>query len=140
MTAIQDLPPVEFTAWCPWPARTTLGCRKQPGVYVLAFDVDEGQRADVLDSRMVYIGETCRELARRWRYFEYAARGDDAPHSGGRTFRQLIEHPVNELLVAAWAPSIEDKVLRSAYIRYVERKLLLDWVLRHGRLPLCNRE
>ena len=140
MTAIQDLPPVEFNAWCPWPAREKLACRKLPGVYLLAFDVDAGEPTDVLDSRLIYIGETCRELGRRWRYFENAARGGGARHSGGRTYHRVVKRPVEELLVAAWAPSMHNEVPRDAYIRYVERKLILEWVLRHGRLPLCNRE
>jgi len=99
-----------------------------------------GESVDTLDSRIVYIGETCRELDRRWRYFEQAARDGKARHSGGRTFHSICERPVSQLLVSAWTPAVPDVILRNAYIRYVERKLILEWVKKHDERPLCNRE
>ncbi len=133
-------PPVEFSTWCPWPARGTLACRTRPGIYLLALDIAEGEPVSTLDRRIVYIGETCRELARRWRYFEYAVTTGDAPHTGGKSYRRTVKRPLSQLLVAAWAPDLEPKVLRNAYLRYVERKLILQWVSEHDALPICNAE
>jgi hypothetical protein len=109
-------------------------------VYLLAFDVKDGNPVDPLDPRIIYTGETCRELAWRWRYFDYAARGKDAPHTGGRAFRRRVKRPLSDLFLAAWGAEIQDPILRSAYIRYVERKLILEWVRAHGRLPCLNQE
>lgn len=135
-----DLPPIGFSPWHAWEQRDQLTCRRRPGVYLLAFDVAGGKAADLLDPRIIYIGETCDELAGRWRRFERAASDGKSPHSGGRRYHGSVSRPVQQLCVAAWAPDVGDPVLRDAYIRYTERKLILDWVVKHGKLPLCNAE
>jgi len=134
-----DLPPVEFSPWHAWERRDELTCRNRPGVYLLAFDVGAGEAADDLDSRIVYIGQT-DELAKRWREFQRAALDGKSNHSGGRSFHSSVHCPVLELYVAAWAPDIESPLLRDVYILYVERKLILEWVRRHEKLPLCNKK
>jgi len=136
---IENLTAVEFTPWCPWYERWAVNCRESPGVYLLAVGVGAGDEVDALDGRIIYIGQTSRELDRRWRYFGEAAEGREASHSGGRRFRH--HHlSLTDLSVAAWAPGIVDKHLREAYVRYVERRLLLEWVMKHNTLPLCNGE
>jgi len=133
------LPAVTFDKWTLWADRDQLGCRKSPGVYLLAFDVHPDREVSVIDKRIVYIGQTCANLQQRWRQFQRAASGREGGHSGGESFHQRCNgRSSEELCVAPWAPSMDPGVLRDAYIKLVERQLILDWVIEHGELPRCN--
>lgn len=45
---------------------------------------------------------------------------------------------VDKLFIAALPVRIEDPY-RSAYIRYVERQLIWEYLQRFGEFPLCNQ-
>jgi hypothetical protein len=44
------------------------------------------------------------------------------------------------LYVAAMPVTIEGEQLKESYIRFLERKLILDFVIRHGERPRCNHK
>ena len=134
------LPVVAFDKWTAWADRDQLTCNTSPGVYLLALDVGPDEKVSPIDERIIYIGQTCDSLRQRWRQFRRAASGSQGQHSGGISFRQRCSgRPLEDLCVAPWAaPPMAPDVLREAYIKLVERRLILDWVIEHGRLPLCN--
>lgn len=133
------LPKVTFDNWSPWADRDRLACRGSPGVYLLAFDMSPNEDVLVTDERIIYIGQTCASLQQRWRQFQRAASGAEGGHSGGESFRERCNgRSLAELYLAPWAPPMNPGALRDAYIKFVERQLILDWVIEHDRLPRCN--
>ena len=94
--------------------------------------------ADPTDKRIIYIGETSRKMIERWRNFDRAAfLGRDGQHSGGTSYRKVYGDKGRNLYVAAMGMELPGK-LADVYRPYVERKLLVDYYLRHGVLPACN--
>lgn len=134
------LPEITFDKWTPWADRDRLACRTSPGIYLLAFDVGPGEDVSIIDKRIIYIGQSCASLQQRWGQFRRAASGSQGQHSGGISFCQRCkDRSLDDLWVAPWAaPPMTPGILRDAYIKSVERRLILDWVIEHGRLPLCN--
>lgn len=134
-----SLPKIQFSDWYPWKQRNSIKNSKEPGVYMLAklTTVPPGN-ADPLDDNIIYVGETCRSLRGRWDQFERSAFQSKPGHSGGRNYRKLYGDIGQYLYVAAMPVIIMDKTLRSSFIRFVERKLILDFVVNHKRRPECN--
>jgi hypothetical protein len=131
----------KFSSWYRWNDRTQIdGCRL-PGIYVLAnWQRAPTQAANPLSQNVIYIGETCSQsLSSRWRQFDRSARGGRG-HSGGKTAFKQFGILGTDLFVAALPISHPREALRNAYIRFIERKLLLDYVLRWGNLPQCNQK
>ena len=101
---------------------------------------------DVLDERVIYIGETGGSLKSRWDKFDGSAFRDKDGHSGGKNYRDSFGDDGHDLYVAATeinATTVEldlRELVGDTYRLFVERKLLLDYVLKHGRLPKCNKE
>jgi len=134
------LPDVAFSDWAPWEKRASISGSDQPGVYVLArFDDPPFGRADPLAREVIYVGETCDNTLRgRWRQFERSAFEGKRGHSGGRTYRATFADDGATLYVAAFPAGQVGDELRPLFIRYVERKLILDFALRWGKAPVCN--
>lgn len=132
-----------ITKWTPWDERLGIQGIGHPGVYLLAhFPNTPPPEVDPTDPAIVYIGETCRSLRGRWGSFHRAITGAAQGHSGGLTYHASFcsEDPESykrQLYVAA-APVELDEPHRSALIRHVERRMLWDFVQRHGRYPTCN--
>lgn len=136
----------EFTDWTPWTGRETIQNVKRPGVYVLArFETPPSGPADVLDPSVVYVGETCDQVLReRWNQFGRSAFSLKGGHSGGKNFAATFMEgragdPPGWLYLSA-CPVNLDLPHRSAYIRYLERWLIWEYVQKHGRLPVCNKK
>ena len=138
------LPKIEFTPWIPWKQRNEKVNPKAPGVYVLAkFAAAPTGNANPLDKDVIYFGETCRSLKGRWRQFEISAFQGKRAHSGGSNYREAFKNSGENLYVAALPVTEErlpNKKLRNSFIRYVERKLLLDWVAKFKKMPKCNKK
>lgn len=134
-----SLPKIEFSNWYWWKQRSNIANSGKPGLYMLAklIGVPQGN-ADPLDSNIIYFGETCRSLRGRWGQFDRSAFQSKRGHSGGMNYRKFYGDIEQHLFVAAMPFTIQDKTLSSSFIRFVERKLLLDFVVKHGRLPQCN--
>lgn len=134
-----SLPKIEFSDWCPWKQRSSITDSEKPGIYVLAkFITVPSGNANPLDSNIIYFGETCRSLKGRMDQFDRSAFQSKKGHSGGRNYKKFYGDVGQYLCVAAMPVSIQDKTLKSSFIRFVERKLLLDFVVKHGKRPQCN--
>lgn len=131
----------DFTKWVPWKSRKELDL-SLPGVYVLGrFEecASDGPRMSV---PLVYIGETCgQSLRSRIGQFERSAFLSKAGHSGGLTFANTYKSAPDPswLYISVLGVSLEEP-RGSAYIRYVERALLWQYVQNHQSLPACNRK
>lgn len=140
MRAIRTEPSVAFTRGCPWPRRDDVDGCEFAGVYALArFEAAPPAAVNVLDERVIYIGETCdNTITGRLYQFNRSAFMGKAGHSGGWSYRARYGDAGEHLYVAASSVSTLDEPYRSVYIRHLERKLLWDYVLRWGRRPPCN--
>ena len=90
---------------------------------------------------MVYIGQTSHQsLAERWDQFNRSARTGKRSHSGGRTyFATFGATKSSELHLCAFplsAPGIDHI---GTYLLYIESKLLWQYLVAFGRLPICNK-
>jgi len=131
-----------FSAWMPWSNRDGLRESAYPGVYVLSHLNEAPSQVDPADPlipEVIYIGETTRNtLKGRWRQFDRTAFRGKEEHYGGRTYRERIGGDGRLLHVSAWGASDMSEPERSAFIKYVERALLWEYVRRWGQLPECN--
>ena len=137
------LPKITFSAWTRWADRTTIDGIDTPGLYLLAqFKNPPIGNADSQAQEIIYIGETCeRTLRKRWDNFHRAAfQGKKNIHSGGETYREKLGDDGNNLFVAAFSVGESDGQLRPLFIRYVERKLILDYALEWDAAPKCNKK
>jgi len=130
----------------------------------------ETGRADPLSSRIVVIGETSTSLRVRWNQFDSAAfREGRGSHSEGHRYREkrypnamealyVAAMPSSPLFWRRWTSTGDEELaqfekylellapakvkgpLNRAWIKFVERKLILDFVLKWGVLPECNAE
>ena len=137
-----QIPKVEFSKWTNWEDREMLKDTRQPGVYILAhFDVAPEQPANPVNKQIIYIGETCNQnLRKRWYQFNRSAFEGKFGHSGGNTYRRIFGNLDKNLYVAAFPVNQIDKKLQPFFIRYVERKLIWDFILQYNAAPVCNRK
>lgn len=135
------LPKVKFTRWLRWKERDKIPDSNKPGVYALAkfnHRPPPGS-ADPLDKNIIYFGETCRQSLRaRWNQFNRSAFKGKAGHAGGKNYRETYGDNGLDLYVAACPVSIPDEALRSSFIRFLERKIILDYVREWRTRPECN--
>lgn len=139
-----EIPPIVFSPWTAWNKRVTIIGGNDPGVYLLARfarpnSVPRGN-ANPLTEKIVYIGETCSYLRGRWHAFGYSAFQGKSGHSGGHNYNATFGDQGESLYVAAFPVTIIDENVSSAFIRYVERKLIWDYTERWGSLPACNKK
>jgi len=136
------VPKIEFGSWFKWTERNSIEDSDEPGVYMLSkFKMARPPVADPLDGNVIYFGETCNQsLRERWVQFDASAFQLKRGHSGGKTYRRIYGDDGSDLYVAAMPVKLEDEVLRSQFIRFAERKLILDFVVKWKRLPKCNRK
>jgi len=138
-----EVPKIEFGSWFKWTERNSIEDSDKPGVYMLSKfrTAPPRVRADPLDENIIYFGETCNQsLRERWVQFDASAFQLKRGHSGGKTYRDKYGDNGLDLYVAAMPVKLEDEILRSQFIRFAERKLILDFVIRWKRLPKCNRK
>ncbi len=132
-----------FRGWARWSDWRDLEGINHPGVYMIAlFDSDPPESISAVDEQVIYIGETCRTLRERLRAFNRAAHDGVSKHSGGWRFHRVfgdgaMETMSNSLFVAVFDVDKPEPHL-SAYIRYIERRLILEFVTANDRLPVCN--
>jgi len=135
-----EIPAVAFTRWYRWRERISMGGVALPGVYLLAqFQIMPDGPADPTEKQIVYIGATDRPLVERWRDFDRVVAGKAGNHSGGKTYRKIFGHRVDDLYVAALPVSL-DKKFSWRFSSYVEAKLLWEVVWQWELQPACNRD
>ena len=131
-----------FSPWFKWEERSRVPNDNHPGVYALAhFDKAPRGRADPLSREIIDIGETTKGTIRsRLNYFHRAAfQGADGIHSAGETYRLLFKDIGNILWVSAFIPVDLDEPILPLFIKFIERKLILDYANRWGKPPACNK-
>ena len=136
------LPAIKFSKWVKWPERKSIKNSDYPGVYLLAkFKRIPAGRVNPLNKSIVYIGETCNNtLKGRWYQFHCSAHYNKEGHSGGFTYFKKYRGNVDDLFVAALpVVNIKDN-LRHLLIRYIERKLILEYAIKHRKQPECNKK
>ena len=139
---MHDAPDIH--GWVRWSDRGDLDCMDSPGVYMIArFESGPPESVNPADEHVIYIGETCkRTLRKRLQEFNRAANDGVTKHSGGRRFHQVFGDGVmdsaNDSLFVAVIPVEQAEPHSSAYIRYTERRLILEFVTANDRLPVCN--
>ena len=126
-------PDIIFSDWILWHQRDNLSELGYPGVYLLAHFETAPSQVDLQAQEIVYIGETSANLKQRLNQF----KADN--HSGGITYRKQYGKRFDDLYVSMF-PVALPKDTAPFFIRYVERKLLWDYILRWGQPPSCNRK
>jgi len=135
-----ELPEIRFGSWVRWTETNSIKDSDKSGVYMLSkFTTTPLGSANPLDKSVIYFGETCNQSLRgRWRQFDDSAFQRKRGHSGGRNYRDRFNDDGADLYVAAMPVKLEDEPPRSQFIRFTERKLILDYVVKWKRLPECN--
>lgn len=135
---------MRFHGWSSWAEREFLPECQRPGVYLLAcFQEGPPTSVDTMSREIIYVGETVDQtLAKRWYDFARSAFQGKSGHSGGWTFSEkFLENRVSEppsWLFLAAMPVLFEKPRRSAFIRYVERRIIWEYVDHFGEYPSCN--
>ena len=134
------IPKISFSKWYSWSKRKNMPERNRPGVYLLAkFKKVPKGRANPLDNHIIYIGETCDNfLKQRWAKFHISAFKGKFGHSGGSSYRYIYGDNGRNLYVAALPVSRLSKRLEPLFIRFVERKCIFYFALKHGKPPRLN--
>ena len=120
----------EWSAWAAWDRIPA-----EPGVYLIA----KGNPGDI-----IYIGKTWGGDGLRGRLLDFhrSATTGQKGHAGGVTYHTRFGSAVDDLHVALHVPVAirRDPEILYAYVLYVERRLIWEFVERVGRLPECNSE
>src|SRR5258708_21233941 len=135
-------PKIVFHPWVSWAQRLTIKGCNLPGVYLLAqFDQPPLDPVEHTAQEVVYIGETCnRKLTQRWYEFGRSAFEAKYGHSAGWPYCDKCYDQGEQLYVSAFPVQDLSGEAASHFIRYVERKLLWEFVCRWGHAPVCNRK
>lgn len=131
----------KFSDWIQWKSRKEIGL-DNPGIYILGrFDSHPAGKPLSSDS-FLYIGETCgQSLKSRLTQFARSAFSGKDGHSGGLTFNSLFQcNSAPAWLYVAVLGVDLDEPSSSAYIRYVERTLIWQYVQNKNALPVCNKK
>ena len=124
---------LHISPWRKWEDRK--GLPEQSGVYIVAKNSPEN---------VIYIGLTSGQggLRKRVAAFHRAATKRSAKHAGGLTYNGIFGSDVSRLFVAVHVPVAINpaKEISSTYIKYAERRLIWEFVEKHGKLPACNSE
>jgi hypothetical protein len=137
----EKLPDVNFSQWVPWTKRINLDGIDLPGVYLLAHFTDQPPMSlNPHAQEIIYIGETCNQtLRQRWYQFNRCAFHEGRGHSGGIKYRKLFAGRYKDRLYLSAFPVIGlNAELRPLFIRYIERKLILEYALNWDKSPICN--
>ena len=133
-------PEISFSPWTRRSERASLPGIGAPGIYALAkFEAAPPGPADPRAQQVIYIGETCASLRRRWAFFNGSAFEGKSGHSGGKIYQQEYGDDGADLYVTALPVDSVREQTRPFYIRYVERKLIWEYVETWGGAPSCNR-
>ncbi len=135
------MPQILFSKWFQWNERTQIKNINLPGVYILAKfkKIPEGN-ANPNDKNIIYVGETCDQtLKKRWYQFNNSAFRDKDGHSGGWSYESTFGDKGDDLYVAT-LPVDLPKNLRHLFIRFVERKIILEFALKYNAQPKLNKK
>jgi len=139
---MKELPKIKFTNWVKWKNRKEIKNSDKAGVYILAkFKDAPEEEADFLDKNIIYVGETCNNsLKGRWYQFDRSAFQSKDGHSGGWSYNDEFGDSGDDLYVAALDTQDIPNEIRHLFIRFVERKVILDFALKNGSKPKLNKK
>jgi hypothetical protein len=136
-----------FSAWIKFNDKNCLEGIGLPGVYLLAHldsAKDSKSIAVAESSNVVYIGETTgQSLRTRLNQFSRSAFLRKNGHSGGWTYSDeflsgITADKVPSNLYVAVMPVQLPPAESKAYIKYVERLAIWEYVKANGLYPTCN--
>ncbi len=131
----------QFSSWALLNERRAMQGIKTPGVYLLALSEDQPTPYRENQDSLIYIGETTRQtLLKRLSSFERSCTSDRLGHSGGVSFRKLFPSTLEakNLWVSILPVNLDNAHQSHAYIKFVERALIWDYVSRNNRPPTFN--
>ena len=131
-----------FSPWTRWEERGRLDL-SGPGVYLVAKFEDRVSKVVLPPVEdVVYVGLAADQtLSERLTRFSQAVRTGKGNHAGGKTFhREFRLSAIPSWLLLAIHVVERPEAQRGPYIRYLERSLIWMYVLRHGKLPTCNKQ
>jgi hypothetical protein len=122
-----------LSEWLPWADRKNVP--DTPGVYVIA---------KAKPGNTIYIGRTWAGggLRERLSAFHRSATTGLKGHAGGVTFHRVFGPMTLDLFACVHqtvAINPDPRIMRP-YIEYAERRLIWEYVEKHGDLPACNSE
>ena len=129
-----------FHPWVNLTERNTIAGKALPGVYLIARNPAMPADYRANNESIIYIGETTdQSLGKRIRQFSGSAFDGRPGHSGGNTFHTIHEGETPEsMLWVSVCPVELGEVHTSAYIKYLERRLIWEYVCTYSELSLCN--
>ncbi len=137
-------PDIVFSDWYAWDDVRSIPHGKRTGLYIIArFDQKPDGAADHNAREIIYIGEThgkSQDIHKRLTTFFKAARVGNMKHkhSGGNRFNRKLGDDLTNVYAAGFAPVFVDERYLNSFIFYAERKLIWEYITKHGTIPLCN--
>ena len=134
----------DFSCWTKWDDIGNIEGIKKVGIYLLAkIDNKPSSNIDPSINRIIYIGETVSQtIKKRLQQFGNSAFKREIGHSGGWTFNDLFLSnkigSIPEWLHVSVLPVDLDETNKGAYIRFVERLIIYQFVLKNKAMPVCN--
>jgi hypothetical protein len=139
-----DVQKLGFSKWIALSNFDRLNTGALPGIYVVADSERQPTNLRLLDPSIVYVGETVLRTLSKRLYELNRSLGGNSAHSGGDTLLEK-EYRANRLWLSIRSfplrygmPDELADPLRSSLIRFLERMLLLEYVLKNGRYPAGN--
>lgn len=129
-----------FHRWVNMTSRGDIQGKNFPGVYMIAKSKSEPSDYRANNGSIIYIGETTGQtLGDRIRQFSVSAYAEKPGHSGGNTFRtRLATDTPEKMLWVSVCPVDMGEAYTSAFIKYLERRLIWEYVSAYGERPECN--
>lgn len=138
-----ELPSIEFSSWYKWKERIEIPNIDKWWIYIIAKfdDVPNENHANPVDKNIIYIWETCwQSLQKRLYQFDNSAFRLKDGHSGWWSYNTIYWDSWDDLYVAVYSVFDLPEHLTSLHIRYVERKIMLDYALRHNKSTKLNKK
>jgi hypothetical protein len=129
-----------LSEFSPWVALSNRRPIPRPGVYIIAplSEIELGKTPSEIHA-LLYVGEACDQtISQRLSQFCRSAFRGLRAHSGGTRFNGFYQNAdENEYAFSVLVSEHQEPTL-SAYIRFVERAIIWEYVFQHNRFPPCN--
>ena len=138
-----NLPEIKFSSWYEWNDREHIPNMDKWWVYIIAkFDVlPDGENANYIDENIIYMWETCGQtLRKRLIQFNNSAFLSKDGHSGWWSYNSAYWDIGDNLYVAICPVFDLPEYFIPLYIRYIERKIMLDYAIKHNKATKLNKK